>query len=260
VQKIPILAADPVENSGVVFSQVQFEEAGVILNVMPRISRDGTIDLEVNPEYSVVADFIDNNPVIDSRTAETTVRVNDGQMFVLGGLRQKSVVESVRGVPFLKDVKFLGLLFRSHDTEIRESELIVFLKPEIITPYQCGRLREQQAACIATKQLDAIPYAETRPFSPRCKDPYCPNHRPRCRINGGSRELEMMGGHGLNRYEIYIPQEVEIIDQHVEQTTPATPQQQHAPRASAAAATGVIEEVYQPVHVDSRVLTIRHSH
>ena len=62
----------------------------MILNVQPRISRDGTIELNVQPEYSVVADFIDNNPVIDSRTAQTTVRVADGQMFALGGLRQKS--------------------------------------------------------------------------------------------------------------------------------------------------------------------------
>ena len=119
VQKIPIIAADPVENSGVVFSQVQFEEAGIILKVLPRISRDGTIDLKVNPEYSVVADFIENNPVIDSRTADTTVRVADGQMFVLGGLRQKTLVESIRGVPWLKDLKHVGKLFRAHDTEIR---------------------------------------------------------------------------------------------------------------------------------------------
>ncbi len=197
VQKIPIVAADPVENTGVVYSQVEFEEAGVILHVQPRISRDGTIELKVNPEYSVVVGKVDNNPVIDSRTATTTVRVADGQMFVLGGLRQKSIVETVRGVPCLKDIKFIGKLFQSHDTEIRESELIVFLTPEVITPYSPGTLRQQHAACLGREQLDAIPHAETVPATPCCKDPNCPNHYPHPRLNGGSRSLEMMGGSGV---------------------------------------------------------------
>ncbi|TWT53611.1 Type II secretion system protein D precursor [Rubripirellula amarantea] len=189
VQKIPIQGANPVENSSVVFSEVQFEEAGVILNVLPRISRDGTIDMKVQPEYSVVADYIANNPVIDSRVAETTVRVADGQMFALGGLRQKSIVESVRGVPYLKDIKYVGKLFRSHDTEIRESELIVFLKPELITPYDLGNERQREAARVSTQHLDEIPHAQMCPMTSCCKDPNCPNHHPRPRVNGGTEAL-----------------------------------------------------------------------
>ena len=189
VQKIPIIAANPSENTGVVFSQVQFEEAGVILNVQPRISRDGTVELKVQPEYSVVADFIQNNPVIDSRTAQTTVRVANGQTFVLGGLRQKSIVESTRGIPFLKDLKYVGKLFRSHDTEIRESELIVFIKPEIITPYDCGSQREQEAACVSQRHLDEIPHAQDHSMIPCCKDPHCPNHHFHPKANGGSEAL-----------------------------------------------------------------------
>ncbi len=200
VRKIPIVGANPVENSNAVFTQTEFEEAGVILNVVPRISRDGTIELKVQPEYSVVAEITSTGPVIDSRTADTTVRVADGQMFVLGGLRQKSVVESIRGVPYLKDMKYVGKLFRSHDTEVRESELIVFLKPELVTPYYPGKLREQRASCVAQHQLDAIPHAENRPQTPCCKDPYCPHHHPRPRINGGSAALEMMGGFGPEQW------------------------------------------------------------
>jgi general secretion pathway protein D len=256
VRKIPIVGANPVENSNVVFTQTEFEEAGVILNVLPRISRDGTIELQVQPEYSVVAEITSTGPVIDSRTADTTVRVGNGQMFVLGGLRQKSIVESVRGIPYLKDIKHFGKLFRSHDADVRESELIVFLKPEIITPVDFGELRQQRAACIASKQLDAIPYAETRPITPCCKDPYCPNHCPRCRINGGSRQLEMMGGSGLNSYEVYVPQEVEIIDEYVEEPTQATHQEQRVPEVTQRHSPNVMEDVYPPLHIDLRVGTI----
>ena len=198
VQRIPVIAAAPVEQSNVVFAQVEFEDAGVILNVTPRISNDQTIELKVQPEYSVVTDFINDNPVIDSRTAETTVRVQNGHMFVLGGLRQKTINETVSGVPFLRDVKLIGKLFQTHNTEVRESELIVFLRPELICPTYAGKPREVRAASVASRQLDAISYASACPLSPRCCDPNCPNHRPRCRLNGGSEELRLLGDCGLS--------------------------------------------------------------
>lgn len=235
VQKIPIIGADPVDDSGVVFSQVQFEEAGVILNVQPRISRDNTIELQVNPEYSVVADFIANNPVIDSRTAETTVRVADGQTFVLGGLRQKSIVESTSGVPFLKNIKYIGKLFRSHDTEIRESELIVFIKPEIITPYDCGNARQQEAARTANGHLDEIPHAQDHSMIPCCNDKYCPNHHPTCRANGGSEALR------FNEYDVLTQPQYETLPGEI---VPINEVQNE-----------VIEEGYfEPIHTHEDVL------
>ena len=189
VQRIPIITANPLDNSNAVFTQTQFEEAGVILNVLPRISRDGTIELTVKPEYSVVTEILSSGPVIDSRTAETTVRVNDGEMFVLGGLRQKTLVETVRGIPGLKDLKYVGRLFRGHTSEVRESELIVFLKPEIVTHCVCDRPRERMAYEVANDYLDRIPYAETIPLTTCCSDPNCPNHHPRPRINPGTPGL-----------------------------------------------------------------------
>ena len=210
VQQIPIVGANPVEGSNAVFTQTEFKEAGVILNVLPRISRDGTIQLQVQPEYSVVSEITAAGPVIDTRTADTIVRVNDGQMFVLGGLRQKSVIESVRGVPYLRDIKFLGKLFRGHSTEIRESELIVFLRPELITPYYAGHPREQMAACVASDQLDRIPHAQSTSIIPCCKDPLCPNHHPRPRANLGSYSVGMMGGYGMQTHTIVTDQPVDV--------------------------------------------------
>jgi general secretion pathway protein D len=191
VQKIPIITANPVDNSNAVFTQTQFEEAGVILNVTPRISRDNTIELKVQPEYSVVTEILSSGPVIDSRTAQTTVRVTNGQMFALGGLRQKTIVETVRGVPYLKDVKYIGRLFRGHATDVRESELIVFLRPEIVET-DCdgqGSPRQGEAYRVGSGYLNRIPHADTVPQTSCCKDPNCPNHHPRMRINGGSEGL-----------------------------------------------------------------------
>ncbi|KLU06823.1 General secretion pathway protein D [Rhodopirellula islandica] len=205
VQQIPIVAAQPAEGSNVVFAQVEFKDAGIILKVTPRISNDNTIELKVQPEYSVQVGEIENNPVIDSRTAETTVRVANGHMFTLGGLRQKRIIEDVSGVPYLRDLKYIGKLFRSHDTQVRESELIVFLKPEIISPYDHGNERSRQAQCVATRQLDSIPYASVCPQSPECYDLNCPNHHPRVRLNGGTNELQMLGGEGIAPMEFAYP-------------------------------------------------------
>ena len=189
VERIPIITANPVQNSNAVFTQTQFEEAGVILSVLPRISRDGTIEMDVQPEYSVLKEITQSGPRIDSRTAETTVRMRDGEMFVLGGLRQKTIVETVTGIPYLKDVRYLGRLFRGHNTEVRESELIVFLKPEIVTDCTGIRPRESQAYRVGNEYLDRIPYAENMPLTPCCRDGDCPNHHPSPRINPGSEGL-----------------------------------------------------------------------
>ncbi|MDA9859420.1 type II and III secretion system protein, partial [Rubripirellula sp.] len=129
-REIPIVRSNSVEGSNAVFIQTEFKEAGVILQVQPRISQAQTIELSVQPVCSVVAEITSTGPVIDNRTADTTVRVPNGQIFALGGLRQNSIVEMVRGISFSKDLKYVGKLFRSHDTDLPESELNVFLKPE----------------------------------------------------------------------------------------------------------------------------------
>jgi general secretion pathway protein D len=197
VQKIPITNTSQLGGTTTAITSVTFEEAGITLNVTPRISRDATIQMQVRPEFSVLVGYQNGQPLIDSRTAETTVRVADRQTFVLGGLRQTATTEVVKGVPFLKDLKHVGKLFRSHSTTIRESELIVFLQPEIIDEFYAGTPREQRAACIANQELDRIPVADEALFIPDCQDKHCPYHHPRPRVNSGTSSLEMIGETGV---------------------------------------------------------------
>ncbi len=181
---------------------VEFKEAGITLVVRPRISNDGIIEMVVKPKHSTRTGTVNFLPIIDEREAETTVRVANGQTFMMGGLRQKKVVEDVYGIPYLQDIKYVGKLFQSHNTSIVESELIVFLKPEIVSPCHPGLARERQAARIAMRELDRIPYASHCPQTPYCNDLNCPNHHPRVRINGGSQELAMLGGEGITPFMV----------------------------------------------------------
>jgi general secretion pathway protein D len=139
-----------------------FKEAGITLRVRPIIAGDGTVEMIVEPEFSRLAGFTpqENQPIIDTRKATTTVRVTNRQTLVLSGLRQRSDTGEFNGIPFLKDVKFVGPLFRSRDTNVRESELIVFLMPEIVDYNEDMTAREALAFETVGCRLDAIPPAE----------------------------------------------------------------------------------------------------
>jgi len=139
-----------------------FKEAGITLRVKPMISADGTIEMFIEPEFSRLTGFTPNNrqPIIDTRKASTTVRIANRQTLVLGGLRQRTDTGQFNGIPLLKDMRLIGPVFRARDTDVRESELIVFIRPEIInydnppTPRQA--MAQETVAC----KLGRVPQAE----------------------------------------------------------------------------------------------------
>lgn len=139
-----------------------FREAGVKLRVRPQIAMDGTIKMQVEPEFSRLTGFTatDNQPIIDRRKTKTDVRVANGQTFVIAGLRQRTDVGDFSGVPLLKDVRFFGHLFRGRDTEVSESELVVFISPVVVTPHELLSPRQQATADTIDCRLDRIPQAE----------------------------------------------------------------------------------------------------
>lgn len=155
-----------------------FREAGIKLEVTPHIADDGTIRMEVAPSFSRLAGFTPGEqaqPIIDRREASTTVTVLDRQVLVIGGLRSRNDTGNFNGVPYLKDIKtfHLGALFRSRDTEIRESELVVFIMPEIVSTSHVGSCREAAAVDSGKTLLERIPMASTVP-PPGRPIPYCP--------------------------------------------------------------------------------------
>ena len=92
-------------------------------------------------------------------------------------------------------------------------------------------------------------------MTPCCKDPYCPNHHPRPRINCGSRSLDMIGDQGFTEYEIYGAQSVQIVDDYAEEAVGRQQHDQVIDDATSNPLLESVEQVYPPVHVDPRVLT-----
>ncbi|APZ94721.1 Pectic enzymes secretion protein OutD [Fuerstiella marisgermanici] len=181
VTEIPIQQLTQTEAGGQI-GTTSFRDAGVTLTVTPQIGADGTITLQVSPTFSVLSGFSEGQPIIDSREATTTVRIADRQTIVIGGLRQRTEVENVTGIPKLMHMKRFGKLFRSHTTTVRESELMVFLRPEITTPTEVGTDRNAAGLCAAHQALSRLNWPSDVPVIPSCNDPHCPYHYPRPRI------------------------------------------------------------------------------
>lgn len=120
-------------SNGVSQTSVQFIEAGVKLQVKPTVNADRRITLKVKPEVSTPSGTGDARfpPTVNTRNAETTVVLRDGETIAIGGLIRETVNKSVTGVPILMSIPVLGYLFKSTADRKARTELIIFLTPRI---------------------------------------------------------------------------------------------------------------------------------
>lgn len=133
-------------------TRVDFIDVGTILRVLPRITQDGKVIMEISSEDSsfTIRDVVSNDRVtsVPEKTqniAETTVLVNDGETIVIGGLRTSSLSDKSNKVPILGDIPILGRLFRRTEKSHSQRELLVFITPTIIdgtTQAEAFRLAE----------------------------------------------------------------------------------------------------------------------
>lgn len=108
-------------------------KTGISLQFTPQISDQGDITITVQPEVSTVTGSNKEGfPIIASRRASTTVRVRDGETFVLGGLVSESNVRSTTKIPLLGDLPLLGKLFRSERNTSAETEIVIMVTPIIL--------------------------------------------------------------------------------------------------------------------------------
>ena len=183
VQEIPVQQLTQTEAGGNI-GTTEFREAGITLAVTPRIMEDDSILVEVTPAFSVLNGFNNGQPIIDRRQATTTLSLLNGQAAVIGGLVRRNEIETDGGVPGILHWKYLGRLFRGHEASVTESELVVFIRAEIIETSHPGEPRDQAAHSTLEELLNRIPYSNPAPVVGSCGDPYCPLHNPRPRHYG----------------------------------------------------------------------------
>ena len=117
------------------FQTIVRQDVGLTLRVRPQISEGGTIKLQIAQEISTLVGATLNNPtgpVTNKRSIDTTVMADDGSIIALGGLIQDVYEGGVEKIPFLGDIPYLGALFRYDSRKRQRSNLIVFLRPEVM--------------------------------------------------------------------------------------------------------------------------------
>jgi general secretion pathway protein D len=132
---VPYKTVDTREEQGTIrtFEKVTMVDVGVKLFVTPTINDEGFITMRIRPEVSSVTAFSDGIPIVEKVETETSVIVKDGVTIIISGLVKDEHIETVSGVPILKDIPILGIPFRSTDHQVKKSELAIFLTPHIIT-------------------------------------------------------------------------------------------------------------------------------
>lgn len=126
-------------------TQINTVPVGFVMSVTPYINEQGTVTLNVRPTISRVikqmrdpnpalaqVDVISEIPVIQVREVESVLKVNSGDVAVIGGLMQDEVSNNKRGIPVLSKIPFLGALFRYEDDNTEKTELVIFIKPIVI--------------------------------------------------------------------------------------------------------------------------------
>ena len=118
-----------------IVSTIQMRDTGVMLEVTPRINDNGNVILEVTQEVSDVTSTTSSgidSPTIQRRNLRSVIATRDGATVALGGLIRETSSRLHSGVPILKDIPFLGQLFKSTSSSTRRTELIVLLVPHVM--------------------------------------------------------------------------------------------------------------------------------
>jgi|AntRauTorcE11898_2_1112593.scaffolds.fasta_scaffold00167_18 general secretion pathway protein D len=126
-------------------SQINTVPVGLVMTVTPYIGADDEVLLNTRPTVSRVLGFVEDPnpslanagvtnsvPEIQVREMESLLRVNSGQVAVIGGLMQDSIDQSERSVPLVGNLPLVGNFFSYRDDRVEKTELIIFLRPTVI--------------------------------------------------------------------------------------------------------------------------------
>ncbi len=115
------------------FQTIQRRDVGLTLRIKPQITEGSAIKMEIFQEVSNVALRGEARDIVtNTRSLSTTIVAENNQMVVLGGLIQDDLSNNVQKVPLLGDVPILGQLFRYKNRTRKKTNLLVFLRPQVI--------------------------------------------------------------------------------------------------------------------------------
>ncbi|OGT48436.1 MAG: type II secretion system protein GspD [Gammaproteobacteria bacterium RIFCSPHIGHO2_12_FULL_38_11] len=164
---------NPDQNVVTPFNTIQREDVALSLDVVPHVSPDRMIRLELLQEdnslatSTTAAQTTQDNPVINTTKIKTSVLVHSGNILVLGGLISNEQEKTTQKLPILGDLPLIGRLFRYDTTTMDKKSLMVFIRPIIMSKHlehkqtmnRYAYVRHQQIEMQTGKRLstDAMP-------------------------------------------------------------------------------------------------------
>ena len=137
--------------TGLAQQGIDYRDIGVSLRVTPRVNPDGKVLLRVEPNVSSVQPGAVSVGgiqafVFNQQTVQTTVLASDGETIVLGGLISKQETRQENGIPYVKDIPYVGALFRYRTHTVQRREIIIIMTPHIIrSEYDQARILAEEA-------------------------------------------------------------------------------------------------------------------
>jgi general secretion pathway protein D len=129
-------SATVLTTSNTVVNTIDYRNTGIILRVAPRISANGNVRLDVEQEISNVPTSSSNTPnltpTVSERKVKSSILVASGQTVLLAGLISEQQNGTRNGIPILDQIPGLGDAFGHQDNNTTRTELIIFIRPQII--------------------------------------------------------------------------------------------------------------------------------
>lgn len=128
-------------------TQFTYTDVGVILEITPRVHPDGQVTLKTVMEISNLngSQTIGGitQPIISTRRVEHTVRLNDGEVNLLGGIMEQQDTKTTSGTPFLGEIPILKYLFSAENHEKITNEIVFLLIPHIVRGQELNAINKR---------------------------------------------------------------------------------------------------------------------
>jgi type IV pilus assembly protein PilQ len=135
-EEVAYVTQQPAVVGAIPQSTVQFKDVLLELKVTPTITSDGRVFMKIFVKKDEINGFVETEtgriPQIAKREVNTAVLVDNGQTVVIGGVYEFRDRKDVQKVPWLGDIPFLGILFKSTKKELKKAELLIFVTPRIL--------------------------------------------------------------------------------------------------------------------------------
>ena len=145
-------------NNGESTYSTEYVDAGIKLTYTPVVSHDGYITSSVHTEVSTPTLISElKNYRINSRTADTNVRMRNGETLVIGGLISEEEQKQLQQIPFLSKIPLLGALFKNHYSSKSKTEVIMLLTPYLTEAGKSPAIYGEQNTLFPVLKPTAVP-------------------------------------------------------------------------------------------------------